>query len=312
MADKHARILTQPSNRAKAKGSSDKKVVFKSALANPHVIQWPSVPINLQNNILTYVTQALEGASYYRTARNALNRKRKRSTKAADFAKQNKKPKSHTDLASKFESETNGAAVTSSVEDIELQPQAVLQVSEAPDPPAILRHIVYGINEVTKRLEIQAQRSRRPIIVATSEPSLPPLLETVFVCRADVDPAILVDHLPHLVAACNSSNPSSHVKLVPLPRGSELTIAKVLGVRRVTALAIDRNSPKAQQLKLMLDQVPVLSASWLSNPKPSHPLIGTHVKHLRTTAPKDMKAAKESRNQERADAKRRKKLLKAS
>lgn len=62
----------------------------------------------------------------------------------------------------------------------------------------------------------------------------------------------------------------------------------------------------------MLDQVPVLSASWLSNTEANRSLIATHVKHVRTTAPKDMKAAKESRNQERADAKKRKKLLRTS
>lgn len=59
--------------------------------------------------------------------------------------------------------------------------------------------------------------------------------------------------------------------------------------------------------------VPVLSASWLSTEvaaaqlKPSTPIIPTHIKQLRTTAPKDMKAAKEQRVAGRAAAKKKQK-----
>ena len=41
-------------------------------------------------------------------------------------------------------------------------------------------------------------------------------------------------------------------------------------------------------------------------------MIPTHIKQLRTTAPKDMKAAKEQRTKGRAEAKRRKKELKVA
>jgi len=51
-------------------------------------------------------------------------------------------------------------------------------------------------------------------------------------------------------------------------------------------------------LKSMSEQVSTLSASWLSKPAPS--LIATHIKQIRTTAPKDMKAAKMVRTQEKA------------
>jgi ribonuclease P/MRP protein subunit POP3 len=68
------------------------------------------------------------------------------------------------------------------------------------NPPSILRHIVYGINAVTKRLEFQSYNSRRPTIVI---PTLVPSNTSfyIFVCRKDVEPAVLVDHLPHLVAS---------------------------------------------------------------------------------------------------------------
>ena len=60
-------------------------------------------------------------------------------------------------------------------------------------------------------------------------------------------------------------------------------------------------------LHTMLEPIPVLAASWLTNTTPLPTLIPTHLKHLRTTAPKDMKAAKEARNRERAEVKRQKK-----
>lgn len=111
--------------------------------------------------------------------------------------------------------------------------------------PSILRHIVYGINAVTKRLELQSHRLRRPTIVfpipSVKTQSARPF-KYIFVCRQDVDPAILVDHLPHLVASCNSTQASNHVKLVPLPKGSELVLAETLGIRRVAVLGIDVSS----------------------------------------------------------------------
>ena len=60
-----------------------------------------------------------------------------------------------------------------------------------------------------------------------------------------------------------------------------------------------------------MESVPILSASWLSPPSSSqshgHSLVPTHIKQLRTTAPKDMKAAKEKRSRERTLAKERRK-----
>ncbi|PPR02700.1 hypothetical protein CVT26_009803 [Gymnopilus dilepis] len=308
MSDKHARTLTQPSNRAKAKDALEKKMVFKSALASPYLVQWPSVPLNLQNDILGHLVQALEGASDYRAAQSRLVRKRKRSVRVAE--RQAKKRKS--DRMGQGQLDNEGSTVTNN--DVVPQERTTECISEMPDPrpPAVLRHVVHGLNEVTKKLENQVQALRRPILVADSKPSSPTFLGTVFVCRADVDPALLTDHLPHLVAFCNSGNPAALVKIVPLPRGSEMTLARVLGVRRVTVLAIDREFAVDQNLQSLLDRVPDLSAPWLLKKAPTSTLIETHVRHIRTTAPKDMKAAKELRTLEKSEAKRKKKLIKGS
>lgn len=124
-----------------------------------------------------------------------------------------------------------------------LSPKATLGDTAKPDDPhRLMHHMTFGINAVTKRLETQVQSARRPTatIPETAAPlSPPPFLKYVFVCRADVDPTLLVDHLPHLVAGFNSARPVQPVKLVPLPKGAELALSQALAVRRVTVLAAD-------------------------------------------------------------------------
>ena len=80
-------------------------------------------------------------------------------------------------------------------------------------------------------------------------------------------------------------------------------------------------TPDLEAFLFLLDSVPVLRASWLSQPEHtsnSSPgelgalLIPTHIKQLRTTAPKDMKASKEQRTKGRAEAKRRKRERRAA
>lgn len=120
--------------------------------------------------------------------------------------------------------------------------------------PPIAPHLVLGINQVTKRLECQARAYRQTISATESitdsgtarSPTPGPMISIVFVCRADVDPPLLISHLPGLIASCNSSrntlaDPESYppIRLVPVPKGSELLLADVIGVRRVAVLALD-------------------------------------------------------------------------
>ena len=69
--------------------------------------------------------------------------------------------------------------------------------------------------------------------------------------------------------------------------------------------ALYSNDPS---LKSLLDKVPIVTAPWLSQADTKHTFIPTHIKQLRTTAPRDMKAAKEKRSKEKAEAKQRKRL----
>jgi len=178
--------------------------------------------------------------------------------------------------------------------------------SSGPTPPLVLGHIVYGINAVTKRLEIQSRNARRPLVFSSDESitmkGLP--LKYLFVCRADVDPPLLVDHLPHLVAACNSGGTRNLLKIVPLPKGAELALAQKLGIRRVTTLGADMCFPDSS-LTALLEPVATLTAPWLVHSEPTQLLLPAHIKQVRTSAPKDMRTIKAVRAREKAAAKQR-------
>ena len=98
---------------------------------------------------------------------------------------------------------------------------------------------------MTRKLESLIKLSRQTVIISdkgalSPETSSHPHIRVFFVCRADIDPPILIDHLPHLVSACNSSRKApDFVKLVPLPKGAEFTLAAAMGLRRVAVMAVD-------------------------------------------------------------------------
>ncbi|KAJ7293740.1 hypothetical protein C8J57DRAFT_1269865 [Mycena rebaudengoi] len=310
-----ARTHTHVSNRAKSRDTLEKKVVFKSVLDSPFRIQWPSVPVNLQNTALALTVGLLDGVSEYHHARGEGNRKRKRRSK--DSTNRSKKRKIDAD---------SSAASTTEADVILLDdtgPSSTAEDKPVPDRPAVLSHLTIGINEVTKRLDAQIRSARNIVALKTTGPAATPAIpapahaaiKIILVCRADVDPPILIDHLPHEVAAFNSSRPAEPIKIIPLPEGAEFALAKVIGLRRVAAMALDIDTPGLAAFTSLLEAVPTLTAPWLTSLAPSakpvkHQLVSTHVKQLRTTAPKDMKAAKELRATGKAAAKARKKSSK--
>lgn len=178
--------------------------------------------------IFSYLVSLLEGASEFHEAQCRTSRKRKRRVEADRSKTENKGNEDTT-----MEVNSGECSLSESLQ----HPCPGL-----PSKPAILDHLIYGINAVTKRLEAQARQVRRSVVISTkpldeSETQVP--ISLVFVCRADVDPPILIDHLPQLVAACNSVHSKTPVKLVPLPKESEGILAEKIGIRRVCALALD-------------------------------------------------------------------------
>jgi hypothetical protein len=63
-------------------------------------------------------------------------------------------------------------------------------------------------------------------------------LAAIFVCRADLDPPALVQHLPYQVAAFNARS-KTPCHLIHLPQGAEATLAKALGLRRAAVLGLE-------------------------------------------------------------------------
>ncbi|KAG2157938.1 uncharacterized protein EDB93DRAFT_1077566 [Suillus bovinus] len=300
MSDKAARSYTHLSNRAKARATAERKNIYKSVLENPFRIQWlPSIPSNAQKLFLAKLITTLESEvrNGSRKSFKACARKALPQSEIADSVEG-----TNPSLGSVVCSKTSACAVGSTS-------------SQAP-----VGYMTVGINEVTKRLELQLKYSvRHSVTLTTTSPANPIFPEmspiaVVFVCRADVNPPILLDHIPHLVAGCNSTRLGSNplgarqpLKLIVLPMGSESALAQVLGLRRASVIAIHNDAPYLPIFCDMLQSVPVISAPWLVPPiQHNSPkcLIPTHIKQLRTTAPKDMKSAKEQREKARVTAKK--------
>ncbi|KAG2068938.1 hypothetical protein BDR04DRAFT_1157337 [Suillus decipiens] len=304
MSDKTARSHTHASNRAKAQAIIERKDVFKSVLENPFRIQWPPIPSNTQNLFLATLVTTVESAVRSGSPSKACARKALPRSEIADSA-EGTSPSPDSMACSK----TSACAVgfTSS------PCPAVSKLAPSSG------HMTIGINEVTRRLESQLKSVRHSVTLTTTShanPTFPDIspIAVVFVCRADVNPPMLLDHILHLVAGCNSTRPGSNplgdrmpLKLIILPKGSESALAQVLGLRRAAVIAVHDDAPYLPIFRDMLHSVPVISAPWLVPPvQPNSPkcLIPTHIKQLRTTAPKDMKSAKEQRVKARVAAKK--------
>ncbi|KDQ63202.1 hypothetical protein JAAARDRAFT_29217 [Jaapia argillacea MUCL 33604] len=329
MSERTARMHTNVSNRAKAKQSLERKVVFKSVLDNPFHIQWPSVPMNVQNSILASIVSMAEGVAAYHQLRESQSRTRKRARRVAKLGSGGGEPSAKKRRPSN--EEPSNMDIDSPQTTLEgADPHAGIQNLNEPEdtvtlaPPPILHHLIFGINEVTKRLESQVRANRQTIVFSNKETTVTELspIRLILVCRADVDPPMLVGHIPHLVASCNSAirgrgSSGAHqdsIRLVPLPKGSEFILSEAIGLRRVSILAVDAAAPGLAALEALLGSVPVLSASWLTPQSLSAPqertLEPTHIKQLRTSAPKDVKAAKQLRAEAKKAAKERNTLKK--
>ena len=261
------------------------------------VIDRPAIPANVQNAILACAVETLKGVDEYHIAREAQSRRIKNAKakqKKAENGKQvaqvettRKRRKLDTGEAQEITEVvavaerkskrantvvdlTNGKRKSHVLDEVTEPPPATNAMEQdkrvLPDPPSILQHLTFGINEVTKRLERQVLKYRKPTATVistndtTSVPSDPPTtspsstkllnpppLRMILVCRSDVDPPLLLAHIPHLVATCNSTNSKGNldqanfedVKLVSLPKGAEQVLAQAAGLRRIAVMALD-------------------------------------------------------------------------
>lgn len=221
----------------------------------------PSVPLNIQNMVLSSLLVLLEGVGEFNLHKQIINRKIKRLKRTKE-----RKERARAKKRAKEGEEGNDPIEPTRKEPLD---QQMLDISNnrtedslttdvastsLPKPP-ILSHLTCGINEVTKRLEKQARSRRYQQLVSVSGPSGPTTISSselieiplscVFVCRSDIDPPLLVAHLPELVASCNvpiPSRPLTPVHLISLPKQAESALAESLALKRVSILAFDVRS----------------------------------------------------------------------
>jgi len=252
MSERAARTHNHVSNRTKHRESGERKVVFKSVLDNPFRIQWykftsrfcslffdlqcfrPFVPMNVQNSILALTVAMMDGISDYHLSRCKEHRKRKREHRQTGPVQKKRRVDGEVmDYIEVTPVETQSFPAN------DIPPFSSTGTTDL-EPPEILQHLTVGINEVTKRLESQIHHSRVTVVTTAGDPKITvPGLKIILVCRADIDPPLLIDHLPNLVAAYNSARPIDTIKLVPLPKGAESSLARVIGLRRAAVVGID-------------------------------------------------------------------------
>lgn len=192
------------------------------------------------------IIKQAEGISKYRQDSQIASRKRKRTDKSAKTDNEKPSKKIRVEPAVAIPVDNPGQVPSDTL----LEQDGIRD--QCTTAPPILQHLTIGINEVTRRLEAQIKSARRRVTLSDADPASPivssahsTLISLIFVCRADVDPPALIAHLPHLVAAWNSSQKGSSakiLKLVPLPKGAESALAKAMGLRRVAVIAVNVRS----------------------------------------------------------------------
>ncbi|KAG8979094.1 hypothetical protein FRC05_009304 [Tulasnella sp. 425] len=169
---------------------TDKKAVYRPVLDNPLKIEWPNIPLNVENNILALVVQLLETVRPYHEQRSEMSREGKKSRRAHNYKRKtggriDKKGKTvqvseegsvvveptredATVLTRKRKRGTSAEEEGDESEEESVLPpskkrkpdeESELQTGTAPLAPArpeMLDHVVFGLNAVTKRLEAQS------------------------------------------------------------------------------------------------------------------------------------------------------------
>ncbi|KAJ8656923.1 hypothetical protein O0I10_007257 [Lichtheimia ornata] len=132
-----------------------------------------------------------------------------------------------------------------------------------PAYPDIHQRVCIGINDVTKLLENAIQsKTKRPNTA-------------IFVCKRDMKP-------PHLCSHLLTMAPLTSTKIVSLPQGAEIKLAKALGLQRASCIAVDIVEGKEERLRLDMDEVPIVDAPWITGDGGYQP---TNIKVLETSAP---------------------------
>ncbi|PLW50191.1 hypothetical protein PCASD_01854 [Puccinia coronata f. sp. avenae] len=332
-----------PSKNAKGNAIEDdelkgRRVVWKPVLSTPFTYRWPEVPDEVGNQFLVELLRLLDNHEESHDSEQSPSSNISRS--------QDKTQLGH------LEGDKHRLGLPHSTHVVELRSGKKLQIPNYVPPPRSKLHpnnlkgdepglskrikcanVISGINSTTKELEKEIQQKRETLphtcsanftttdqgSSSTTEARLhekPPQqqLSFIFVCRGDMNPLDLVDHLLPTIANLNryrlqtySSEIHSTVSqplviLIPLPKGAENQIALALGIKRAAIVALKGRGVRVSALsKLAEDHIePILPPNIISiagcskaSPKSftneSVALLPTHIKHYKTTAPTDMR-----------------------
>ena len=195
------------------------------------------MPENVQNAVLAGIISALDGVAdmHHEARRESWKRKK-------EMNKEETRKKAKLQDGDERQSEPAMQVDGTDSEDVPQTANENATISDAPQRlPSSLSYLTFGINEVTKLLEAHAQHQRRKTLPQVPGSSAPSASSSILVaaCLADINPPILIGHLPNLVAACNSGKGCEiTIWLVPLPKGSEEALAAAAGLKRVAVIAI--------------------------------------------------------------------------
>jgi len=337
------------------------RVVWKPVLSTPFVHRWPEISDQVGNQFLEELLKLLNdfGES------DDLGKSRSGNL-----------PPSPSDIRSEhLEVEQCSPLIPPSTHVVELRSGKKVHIKDYIPPRGSKSHpenlatgrpslkkrfkhvnVISGINSTTKELEKEIRHIRESIpfpsvpnsritgqqsAITTDaqllEKSRQQQLLLIFVCRGDMNPVGLVDHLLPTVAHLNRYRLQTYssgiqplgshrmVYLIPLPKGAEKRISGALGLKSAAVIALKQGDVRITTLsKLAGDHVkPILppnptnftgsSQSLSSNSitTSSVVLLPTHIKHYKTTAPTDMRKHQLERSQKKKKAKVAKKQRRA-
>lgn len=127
--------------------------------------------------------------------------------------------------------------------------QNKLKVTE--NGPKILQQLTLGFNSTVKALERQVGKQLRIVCV--------------FVCTADILPAILTNFFPTL--ACTLSFGGLPVKLIQLPKGSMGKLSEYLGIPHTGIIGMEGDIQQAGAIYQQANLVQPVKLPWLDNDK---------------------------------------------
>ncbi len=161
-----------------------------------------------------------------------------------------------------------------------------------PEAPEILDFVTLGFNSSTSSLEKQARKNYQIFkdpIIAKSKPITEndSNIRVLFVCKSDIQPALLTSHFPILCFTASRSQDkrqcSKPVKLVQLPKGTMQKLSTATGQTNCGIISLKENTPGSSILFQLLDtSVSDIDVPWLSSDPPFYKPV---VKLLNTTAP---------------------------